>query len=185
METCMLLCFHVHIYGKTYMFPCNFSIQCSLLTPLEKGPLLSCMYKWVMVWSTLRSQYVTNTKRVLEVQIEGKYRCWSVYIVICALNNMAGCKKKCHIRNSPIQTTLRRLCRQTDHTHSCSKCNESPQWPPGLHAISCALCKIYGQDLPQTILFQFTCTPLLPALWPDSSQHLNASILRGNSADLG
>ncbi len=38
METCMLLCFHVHIYRKTCMFPCNFSIECSLLTPLEKGP---------------------------------------------------------------------------------------------------------------------------------------------------
>ncbi len=41
METCMLLCFHVHIYRKTCMFPCSFSILCSLLTPLDKGPLYS------------------------------------------------------------------------------------------------------------------------------------------------
>ncbi len=36
METCMLLCFHVHMHRKTCMLPCNFSIQCSPLTPLER-----------------------------------------------------------------------------------------------------------------------------------------------------
>ncbi len=41
METCMLLCFHVQIYIKTFLFPCNLSINFIVLTfdPTGKGSI--------------------------------------------------------------------------------------------------------------------------------------------------